>query len=232
MAIDDHHAKFNRLVTGPSGSGKTTLTLEMLAAEPARRKVLFDSKCDIARKLPGVPVTKSPDELLALAASRPVVVFQFGDKWPDGLSAFRWFWAALYAMSARWPGRTLACCDELQQFVPQGPQSLVPVEFMRVLELARCRQLDILCACQSANRVNTAIRAQLTELVTFRQNEKEALKFTKGFGIPDREVNALGKHQWLMRNADTGTVTLGGPKTAVRDAEAVVNLRGAGKGKR
>ena len=230
--IDHNWQKFNRLVTGPSGSGKTTLAVSMLAELQPQRLVALDSKGDLYGKLretfgATARLVWHPSELMAsVNQGTRVTVLQLSEQWPSRLAAFRWFFAALYRAAETLPGRTVAFCDELQDFAPQGPQAVVPKEFMECLEKARCRQLDLLCACQAANRVNTAIRSQLTELVTFRQSEAEALKFTRGFEIPDRDVKALGKHQWIMRNGETGLVTLGGPKKTERAAARVEDRRG------
>ena len=227
MAIDFNWPKFNRLVTGPSGSGKTTLALEQFRAEKAARKVVFDSQFEISGKMKTAPI-RGPLVFAGACCRQAVTVFQPDDNWPTVADAFAWFFATVFELAQRLHGRTLVFCDELQDFVPQGPQSLVPRQFMDCLEKGRRRQLDLLCACQSASRVNLAIRAQLTELVTFCQVEKNALEFTRGYEIPDADVKGLGRYQWLMRNGQSGVITLGGPKQTSRVTATVVNQRGRG----
>lgn len=184
-----NHKPTKILITGKSGSGKTTLFLKLLTETKARLKFCFDPDREIARKL-RQPVCTRPTQLVGAILHRmPVICFDPSEMFPGDLpGAFAFFCRWVLNVSRCVNGPKLFAVDEVWRWAPQ--QSLLPQAVQELLDLGRREEIDLLFIAQRANKVHDAIRAQLTEIITFQHSDRLPLEWLAEDFNPD-EVKAL-----------------------------------------
>lgn len=193
-------------IAGKSGMGKTTYALRYMAGSHHAKVFVFDHQGEVAARL-NLPAAFSEDDIAAqIDAPGRFVIFDPSARWGGQFQdAFDWFCSVVYAVAAerlvRVKAGSLFVCDEVQKFVSQA---YCPVEFKNIVETGRRQMLDTLSLSQRPNAVNASIREQWTELILFRLNDENSLKFAEGCGFDVARVQELPKHRFLYCNTITG----------------------------
>jgi chromosomal replication initiation ATPase DnaA len=91
--------------------------------------------------------------------------------------------------------RTCLFVDEIQLFVDANRW---PPELAKVIQTGRRYELDLLLCSQQVNELHNRLRQQLTEVVTFRQQDPRALEWLQQAGPVDPvAVSALQPGEFL-----------------------------------
>lgn len=200
------HAKRAVLYTGTSGTGKTTAYEKRIRGEKARVKYVFDWEGEYSARFKHPRIT-DPGELDYKAAQGGYVIFDPCDLDGPMQKHFEGFCEYVFLASEKIRGTQLFCCDEIQKFVnPDEP----PEAFLQLLERGRRREVDIFCIAQAPNRIHNAVRNQFTEVVSFRQTDKNALIFLEDQGMDPEKIRNLKNGQWIAKNIKTGEFSEGG----------------------
>ncbi len=196
------------LTYGTMGVGKTTHVVSLLRQQNCRIFV-YDHKHEICQKL-GVRCAYSLAELAEAANRGGVVCFDYSVLYPGQKRAgFTFFCDFVYSFSEAFRGRKILFTDELQKLV--DPHKEVPLEVAQVIDDGRCVELDLWAVSHGANRVHTWVRAQATEVYTFRQADENSVKIlAKDYGFNPDAVRELQPGQWLYRNVNSGQAGSGG----------------------
>jgi hypothetical protein len=205
------HPSMKILVTGTSGTGKTTLAQKLLKSERAFVKFIFDHQGEFSQRF-HIPAIRDMDELIEKTSKGGYVCYDPLDSFPgQSQMGFEFYCDYVFNVSQALGGRKIFFCDELQKLTDTGNE---PVEFLTLCETGRRFQIDIICISQAANRIHNAIRNQLTMVYTFRQSDKNALKYLEENGFDAEKVRNLSaeKHEWIARNLDTGEITASSPE--------------------
>lgn len=190
--------------------GKTSWAMRFIQGSPHERVFIFDHQNEFSHRF-GIAENKiahTSEEFLRLAETERVVCFDFTLFFPgDKRDCFAAFCDLVFdsAGEITKTGReTLFVCDELQQFVTGTQIESAPEQFRQILETGRRRGLDSLSLSRAPNRVNVAIREEFTELILFRLNDEQSLKFAREVGADVGLVSKLPKHHYLYYNVMTG----------------------------
>jgi len=74
-----------------------------------------------------------------------------------------------------------------------------------VVETGRKYELDFLAISQQMNLIHNRLRNQLTEIVTFRQEDKLIIDALEERGFEESALRALKKGEFLVRNFQNGS---------------------------
>ena len=96
----------------------------------------------------------------------------------------------------------LLAVDELQMFSSTAQLSW---EQCCVVETGRKYELDFLAISQQMNLIHNRLRNQLTEIVTFRQEDKLIIDALEERGFDESALRSLQKGEFLIRNFQNGT---------------------------
>ena len=204
------HPSKKVLVTGVSGTGKTTLFEKLIRKEKARWKFVFDHQGEFSARF-GQRAATNIDELCEQTTRAGWIVFdpvKFANE-PNPVTgerrglpeSFAFFCDYVFAMSETLRGRKIIACDELQKLVTN---TKTPDELLCILDTGRRYQLDFFAISQAPNQIHNAIRNQITEIYTFRQNDKNAVQYLADAGFNENEIRNLEKFAYLWRNLATG----------------------------
>lgn len=200
------HRPSKVLVTGCSGSGKSTFASQYLVNTKAALKLVFDHELEFASRS-RLPVARTPEEL-ADQVKTGWVLFDPASMFPgrsDDSLAFFMDWSMSVSDSV--PGRKVLFVDELQLFVDCHKW---PEDLARVVQTGRRYELDLLICSQQVNELHNRLRQQLTEIVTFRQQEDLALAWLQKAGPLDVEtIRALQPGEYLSWVRLSGQVNSG-----------------------
>lgn len=195
---------------GKSGMGKTSWALDFIRACPHDRICIYDHQNEFAFRL-GIPpeqVATDPESFIRLAQTNRVIPYDFTLKSPGfKREEFALFCDLVFDMAEVLDAKgmeTLFVCDELQQFVTGTQIESAPEEFRQILETGRRRGLDSLSLSRAPNRVNVAIREEFTEMIVFRLNDEQSLKFARDIGMDVAAVSRLEPHHYLYYNVISG----------------------------
>ena len=184
----NHEAK-KILITGKSGSGKTSLWLGFLRDWRCRYKFVFDPDLEVCRRL-GWHYSNSPETMTQAIKLGLPVCYRPDDMFPgDRARGFDYFcrWSLASAKMLRGP-KVLAV-DEVWKFV--DCRKPVPQSFAEILDDGRKDELDLLLVSQRPNKTHEAIRASLTEIITFHHSDRRALDWIEEDGFDREAVRAL-----------------------------------------
>lgn len=188
-------------VCGVSESGKTTFVNRYLLNAPGlSARFLFDPDGEFADRLKLPPVT-TPAEL-DRASGTGWVSFDPGQMFPGRADVgFRFFCAWCHRYASVTPGRKIIVVDEVWKFCT--PQS-VPGELAVILQTGRKVGLEGMFLTQRPNRMNGTIHNELTELVSFRLQERAAVEKVVEFDERFELVRKLPAGTFRAINLKTG----------------------------
>lgn len=199
------HRPTKILLTGRSGTGKTTYFLAYLTRAPYRKKFVFDGEGEISHKLGKRPAT-SPQELLG-ALGGEWIVYDPAKMFPgDTAAGFRFFCDWSFHMGTRLPGPKLFAADELQKVTDQYGNCK---ELALILETGRRYEIDAILIAQQPNLIHNRTRNQLTEIVSFAQNDARAVQFLEDMGLAGPTIRNLRPGQFLAKNLQNGKEAAG-----------------------
>lgn len=191
-----NHPAWRVMLVGRSGNGKSTYWNRVILNAPHRRKFVFDHEGEFCQRNGFAPAT-SPTELDA-SLGTGWTVFDPSPMFAGRLAAaFAFFCDWVFEVSGYVPGTKLFACDEIQKFTQPDKD---PVQFLKVIETGRRRAIDALFISQASNRIHNSIRNQVTEIVTFRQSDEQAVKFLRDQGFDEDAVRGLHKGDFILRN--------------------------------
>lgn len=200
------HEKKAVLYTGTSGTGKTTEWQKRIQAEKARIKFIYDHEGEYAVRFKQPAVTDKA-ELVRKTALGGYVVFDPVDFDGDLQEGFEFFTEFVFTVKENLKGRVLFCCDEIQFFVDSYNK---PEALLNILERGRRREIDCHFIGQAPNCLHGKVRNQISEVVTFRQSDKNAIAWMEDQGLDPEKIRTLKNGQWLSKNLRTGEFQSGG----------------------
>ena len=193
------------LVTGQSGQGKSTYFARFLsnAYRTIYQKIfVYDHIGEISTRLAISPCYSEDD--LAKAWGEGFVCFDPAELFP-GETDLGWNffceWTFERCRNNMGYAKLLAV-DELQMFSSTAALSW---EQCCVVETGRKYELDFLAISQQMNLIHNRLRNQLTEIVTFRQEDKLIIDALEERGFDESALRSLQKGQFLIRNFQNGT---------------------------
>lgn len=188
-------------MTGSSGTGKSTLLIKLIKKEKARFRFVYDHQGEWSQKLK-IPCVYDIERLAERTAMGGYVIYDpvkmFSGRPSEGLAFFCDY---VFAICGEMRGRKLLIVDELQKLTDNKKE---PAELLNILDSGRRIELDFYCISQAPNRLHNAVRNQITQVYTFRQNEARALEYLEDNGFPPEMVRSLGEHKYLWKNLRTG----------------------------
>ena len=193
------------LVTGQSGQGKSTYFARFLsnAYRTIYQKIfVYDHIGEISSRLNIAPCYN--EEQLAQAWEGGFVCFDPAELFPGETDCgwnFFCEWTFERCRNNMGYAKLLAV-DELQMFSSTAQLSW---EQCCVVETGRKYELDFLAISQQMNLIHNRLRNQLTEIVTFRQEDKLIIDALEERGFDESALRSLQKGQFLIRNFQNGT---------------------------
>lgn len=189
------HESYKLLVTGKSGKGKSSYWLRVLAGRRADYRFIFDHKGEVSQRL-GLPAASTIAELADGLAGR-WCLFNPSRMFPGRLpTGFLFFCDWVFEMCGTLPGTKLFACDELQHL---AGTSKLPIELAKIVEDGRLRGIDCAFIASQANTVHNRIRNQITECVSFMQEDEHALGWLREYGFDPEAVKRLQKWHFIAR---------------------------------
>lgn len=184
-----HHKASKILITGKSGSGKTTEWMSRMVEIKPGFLWVFDPDLEFCAKAGVVPVQRTGDVLKSARAG--VVAFDPSLEFPGDTGAgLEWFCDCVYSVSRRLPGVKLVAIDEIQKHTRLRDGG-IPHSMQVLLDVGRREEVDMLLVSQTPNRVNDAIRCQLTEITTLCHTDRLPLEWLEREGFDPDAVKTL-----------------------------------------
>jgi len=197
------HEPTKILITGASGEGKSTYFTRYInnASGTIYNKIfVFDHQGELTVRLgkQAIPAF-TEDELVKSWQNNKLVVFDPSQLFPgETENAWNFFCEWTFERCQNNLGyKKLLACDELQMF---STTKELPWEQCLIIETGRKYELDFLGISQQYNLVHNRVRNQMTELITFRQEDKLILDALEEKGFDSDSVRRLGKGEFLVRN--------------------------------
>jgi GTPase SAR1 family protein len=199
------HNSSKILVTGQSGQGKSTYFARFLsnAYRTIYQKIfVYDHIGEIAARLNEPPCYTEDD--LADSWERGFICFDPAHLFPGETdSGWNFFCEWTFARCQNNLGYSkLLAVDELQMFSSTAALSW---EQCCVVETGRKYELDFLAISQQMNLIHNRLRNQLTEIVTFRQEDKLIIDALEERGFDESALRSLQKGEFLVRNFQNGS---------------------------
>lgn len=189
------------LAAGMSRMGKTTFLLKYLVADRGLGvRFVFDPLGLMAAAM-GLICAETADECEAAVADG-FVCFDSSTLFPGNARAgMEWFARWSYERAQRIGGRKVLLVDEVWKY--QTSQT-VPQPLAEWIQDGAKWGCECLFAIQAPNKLNSAITGQITELVCFRLQERNALDAIEALGHDRAEVSRLAQGQFVSLNCLTG----------------------------
>lgn len=190
--------------------GKNSAALRYINASHHARVFIFDPEEEFGQRLFGdrraMSTATTWEGIVALTENRRIIIFDPSYLFPgETADGFAWFSGQIFdlardGLAPRGIG-SLLVTDEIQKYVNH---SYAPPEFKTVLETGRRQMLDTLSISRAPNRINTSVREEITELLLFRLDDSNSLKFAEGVGANVDTVQTLAEHEYLYYNVVRG----------------------------
>jgi len=196
-------------VTGQSGQGKSTYFARLLSQSYRtlyHKIFVYDHIGEISARLAIGPCYTEDD--LGKAFEQGFVCFDPAQLFPGETdTGWNFFceWVFLRCQNNLGFAKLLAV-DELQMFSSTGVLSW---EQCCVVETGRKYELDFLAISQQMNLIHNRLRNQLTEIVTFRQEDKLIIDALEERGFEESALRSLKKGEFLVRNFQNGAYQRG-----------------------
>lgn len=195
------HEPTKILITGASGEGKSTYFTRYIykALGTIYNKIfVFDHQGELTIRL-GYPPSFTEDELTQNWQDKQLIIFDPSVLFPgETENAWNFFCEWTFERCQNNLGyKKLLACDELQMF---SSTKELAWEQCLIIETGRKYELDFLGIAQQYNLVHNRVRNQMTEFVTFRQEDKLILDALEEKGFQPDVVKRLGKGEFLIRN--------------------------------
>lgn len=202
-----NHPAFRRGVTGMSGTGKTTLFKSLIDAEKAPTKFFYDHQGEFSGRF-GMQPCFDMETLFQQTDRGGNVCFDPVRMFPGRADeGFLTFCDYIVSIRPHKKGRFLVVTDELQKITDvYNP----PEQFLILCDVGRRYQIDVYFAAQSIHALHNRIRNQLTEIYTFRQLDKNAVKPLEDLGFDAEKIRTLQNGEYIWRNLNTGESKQGG----------------------
>lgn len=199
------HQSSKILVTGQSGQGKSTYFARFLsnAYRTLYEKIfVYDHVGEISARL-NIPPAYTEDDL-SRAWEAGFICFDPAQLFPGETDCgWNFFCEWVFARCQNNMGYAkLLAVDELQMFSSTANLSW---EQCCVVETGRKYELDFLAISQQMNLIHNRLRNQLTEIVTFRQEDKLIIDALEERGFEESELRSLQKGEFLIRNFQNGS---------------------------
>lgn len=193
-------------MTGKSGTGKSSLAIYLLKNWPARWKFCFDPDREFSHKT-GWAVAIEQREIVRLAAQfRPVCFDPIPMFGPDTERGLEWFCDLVLKMARTVNGPKLIAIDEIWKHTGRN----LPRSLRAVMHEGRRQEIDTLIVSQQLNETNSALRAQTTQLWSFRQSDKLPLDWLKEAGFDPEKVAVLTRPGgFILKDDATDTFRAG-----------------------
>lgn len=198
--VQYHHHSSKILVTGKSGSGKTTYGLRYLTNARYDYRFIFDGVLGQMAQRLKLPACHDPRQLFATLSDR-WTLFDPTSAFPNPAAGCMFFCDWVFHVCGKLPGKKLIVIDELWKYTSA---TVVPPEMELVVFTGRLVGIDCLFMSQRPNRIHNSIRDALSELVCFRLQDKNSLKFLIEQGIDDEPIRELKPGQFIAYNLDNG----------------------------
>lgn len=184
------------IIYGKVGSGKTTLA-KKLAKKLSRKK---DNKqiliFDLNHEYDGTIAHSKEDVEKHLYADEDTIVYRVNDDSEDIFrdidDVFEAVWRA---------GDIILLVDEADFFISARDFNIRRAFFLRCVQFGRHRDIDMILCARRVSELNIFVRAQYTQIYTFKQTEPRDLKRLEEYGFDPGEVRTLGQHKYLSLRA-------------------------------
>jgi len=187
-----HHVANHVVITGLSGSGKSTEYLRRLKELRRKYKAVFvyDPRREVAIKLKWETQWTLEEMVAALKAGKPIC-FCYQKLFPGEIkTGAQFFLTWVYHVCQTFDGPKLVGADEIQKLIPRDEPC--PQIFIDIADDGRKDEIDyILVVNKGYNWLHNEVRAQTTELVVFRTEDKLPLQWLKADGIDIERVRKL-----------------------------------------
>jgi GTPase SAR1 family protein len=197
------------LVTGQSGQGKSTYFARFVlnAYRTIYKKIfVYDHTGEHSQRLQIAPCYTPED--LAQAWDSGFICFDPAQLFPGETdSGWNFFCEWTFERCQHNLGYPkLLAVDELQMFSSTASLSW---EQCCVVETGRKYELDFIAISQQMNLVHNRLRNQLTEIVTFRQEDRLVIDALEERGFDETRMRSLQKGEFLIRNFQNGAYLTG-----------------------
>lgn len=195
------------LAAGMSRTGKTTWCLRYLVSQAGSASIfIFDPGLDLSGHLRLVP-QETPEEMEVASGDDGFVVYNHSTMFPGQRErGFEFFARWSYDQAVSMPGRKILFVDEVWKVcTPHAiPQALA--EWVQDGAKHHC---EVVLATQTPNKLNSSITGEVTELVSFRLQERNALETVQSLGADPDEVRSLPMGCFVSLNVLSGSVLRG-----------------------
>ncbi len=187
-------------VVGRSGSGKTTFSLRHLVNVDFAVRFVWDVDGQLSDRL-RLPAATNLDELM-MSVPSGWVIFNPWAMFPGRFSeGFEWFCSWVWWLASKMAGRKVLVVDEVWRYCAPGR---IPSSLVECIQTGRVRELDCEFITQHPNKVNGAILAEVTELVTFSLVSPLTLKPLEEMGVDAMKIRGLRPGQFLSWDIEGG----------------------------
>lgn len=185
--------------------GKTSYGERYMIGSHHGRVFIFDHQGELQERLKVAPCYTFK-AMRERAEDERIVCFDYSAAFPGQLNeSFEAFCDEVFdlAQNSLEPAgiETLFVCDEVQK---THEPAKCPRPLKNIVQTGRRFKLDSLLFSQQPNRISNEIREQVTELVLFRLNDENSLKFIEDYGENSDEISSLQPLEYVWFNLVTG----------------------------
>lgn len=138
-----------------------------------------------------------------LEKSQGLQCYDYSTMFPGDMQTGLEFYADyVFQRSQHSRGKSLFCVDEMQKLL--STDTLSP-ELATIIETGRRYRIDTCFITQQINLLHNRVRNQVTEVVTFRQNDSRALEWLQSFGFDPDAIRNLDSGEFISLRDDGET---------------------------